>query len=110
MKNGLLRDTFIVFATWFVIAYAWSRYPLYVLPQVLTGVGLIWLIGLLVGTASTWFRSEGGLVAVRSNLGKLAREGNDWAHTRIMDAPSSRYWRSPTTSERSPATSSRTAP
>ncbi len=90
MNDNLGRDALIVFAIWFGIAYAWSGFPITGAPMILSGVLLVWLVGIATGGAAVWIVSQGRMHLMRrhSVAGK-AYSTREMAEAKIMDTDGS---------------------
>ncbi len=90
MNDNLGRDALIVFAIWFGIAYVWSGFPITGAPMILSGVLLVWLVGIAAGAAAVWMVSQGRMHLMRRHsVARKAYSTREMAEAKIMDTDGS---------------------
>lgn len=91
MNDNLSRDAFIVFATWFLVAFIISGCPIQLAPAVMGGVLIIWLMGVAGGLASAWFTIEGGMIFTKRKLrSSFTGPARHAVEAKIMDSDACR--------------------
>ena len=86
MNDNLGRDALIVFAIWFGVAYAWSGFPITGAPMILSGVLLVWLVGIAAGAAAVWIVNQGRMHLIRRpRVARKAHSTRELAEAKIMD-------------------------
>ena len=89
MNNQLLRDIFIVFGVWFVIAYIASGFPLTMTPMIASGIAVIWTLGICSGLSAAWILQRGHVHTTYKRLGATSKGQTDATAT-IMNGDMSR--------------------